>query len=61
MFCPFRLWMARAASEFGISTKPKPRGLPVSRSLIRGPTHFAMLLEQLPHGRFVRRKRRLPT
>src|ERR1700738_1149647 len=27
--------MARAASAFAISTKPKPRGLPVSRSVIR--------------------------
>src|SRR3979490_1159657 len=27
--------MARAASAFAISTKPKPRGLPVSRSVIK--------------------------
>jgi hypothetical protein len=33
--CPLRLWMARAASAFDISTKPKPRGWPVSRSVIR--------------------------
>src|SRR5207249_3011518 len=32
---PFSACAARAASSFDISTKPKPRGRPVSRSLIR--------------------------
>src|SRR5687768_9470626 len=31
---PFKDWMARCASLLDISTKPKPRGRPVSRSLI---------------------------
>src|SRR6185369_13612262 len=32
---PFRAWMAREASARDISTKPNPRGRPVSRSVMR--------------------------
>ena len=33
MSWPLRFWIARAASAWLISTKPKPRGRPVSRSV----------------------------
>ena len=46
--------MARAASARGISTKPKPRGCPVSRSVDQGDgIDRAVLCEQRADGVFV--------